>query len=79
MGDSLIAFHQHNCLHIGVAVQIHFVGQGNYILGTSDDTQLTSLAPLGIYHNGTFHFSHNILFNALNPEFGLQSYELVDK
>jgi len=50
-------------------VQIHFVGQGDDLLGAGDDAQLTSLTPLGIHHD----------FNALNPEFGVQRYEFVSR
>jgi hypothetical protein len=56
-------------------VQIHFVSQRNDLLGTSYDAQLASLAPFSIHHDGTFHFSHNLIVNALNPDFGVQRYK----
>jgi hypothetical protein len=46
-------------------VQIHFVGQGDDLLGASDDAQLAPLAPFSIHHDGTLHFCHINLFNAL--------------
>ena len=46
-------------------MQIHFVGQRDDLLRTSDDAQLASLTPLGIHHDGTFHFSHILSFKYL--------------
>ena len=52
-------------------MKIHFVGQGDYLLRTSDDAQLTSLATFGIYHDGTFQFSHfSMLFLCIVHEIG---------
>ena len=39
-------------------MQVHFVGQRDDFLGTSDDTQRTSLAPFGIHLDGALHFCH---------------------
>ena len=46
-------------------MQIHFVGQGDDLLGASDNAQLTSLTPLGIDHDGAFQFCHILSFNIL--------------
>ena len=45
-------------LHVGVAVQINFVGKGDNLLRASDDAQAASLTPLGIHLNSAFHFCH---------------------
>ncbi len=93
MGDSLIAFHQHNfsffchslflhfftihgdttvwaddatrgtahagflidSLHIGITVQIHFVGQGDDLLRAGDDAKAASLTPLSIHLDGALN------------------------
>jgi hypothetical protein len=39
-------------------MQIHFVGQGDNLLGASNDAQLASFTPLGIHNDGAFHFCH---------------------
>ena len=52
-------------------MQIHFVGQGDDLLGAGDDTERTSLAPFGIHLDGTSHFCHIPNYNySTNFEIG---------
>jgi hypothetical protein len=46
-------------------MQIHFVGQGDDLLRTGNDAQLTSLATLSIHHDGAFQFCHFFMIFAL--------------
>jgi hypothetical protein len=46
-------------------VQIHFVGQGDDLLGASDDAQLASLTPFGIHLDSAFQFCHILSFITL--------------
>ena len=39
-----------------------FLCEGNHILRTGDDAQLAAFASVGVYHDGTFHLAHNILY-----------------
>ena len=47
-------------LHIGITVQIHFVGQGDDLLRAGDDAKAASLTTLSIHLDGAFHFCHCI-------------------
>ena len=51
-----------------------FLCEGNHILRTGDNAQLAALASVGVYHDGTFHFTHSCIFLQVYKLTSLQVY-----